>query len=363
MRSVIEEHPNGKGDYLMIEALRIDNFRCFGHVSVEGLKRINVIVGRNASGKTAFLEAVFLAAANHAEIPFRLRNWRLLGDADLSANRSLESLWRDLFHSFDLSKAVSIRLKGTPEYTQGLNIRYNALTEVVIPLSDQSKETDVVLPIEIEKVDGQGNITAIPMRLTEKGLQFQMRPASIKASFYPSSIRANPQEAARRFSALSKLNQESQVIETLQRVYPFIENLSVETSGGEFLIYASVTGLHEKIPVSLISDGVYRLMSILLGIADTDHGVVIVDEIENGLYYETLPEVWRLLLEFSEQYKAQLFVTTHSLEAIKNLLPALETHEGKFSLLRTEKTNGECVIRQFPGMSFKNAIEQRIEVR
>ena len=36
----------------------IENFRCFQKLTVKGLTRVNLFVGRNNSGKTAFLEAV-----------------------------------------------------------------------------------------------------------------------------------------------------------------------------------------------------------------------------------------------------------------------------------------------------------------
>jgi DNA replication and repair protein RecF len=45
----------------MIESLEVTNFRGFERLELHGLRRINVIVGENSSGKTAFLESVFLA--------------------------------------------------------------------------------------------------------------------------------------------------------------------------------------------------------------------------------------------------------------------------------------------------------------
>ena len=60
----------------MIQSIRIENFRCFKRVVVRDLRRINVLVGKNASGKTAFLEAVFLARAGAPQIALKLRHMR-----------------------------------------------------------------------------------------------------------------------------------------------------------------------------------------------------------------------------------------------------------------------------------------------
>ena len=44
----------------MIKTLRIQNFRCFQDLSVKDLSPITLFGGRNNSGKSAILEAVFL---------------------------------------------------------------------------------------------------------------------------------------------------------------------------------------------------------------------------------------------------------------------------------------------------------------
>ncbi len=43
----------------MLTKLQIENFRCFRQLTVDPLKRINLICGQNNSGKTALLEALF----------------------------------------------------------------------------------------------------------------------------------------------------------------------------------------------------------------------------------------------------------------------------------------------------------------
>jgi len=44
----------------MIKDIEISNFRCFEHTKIEGFERVNLIGGKNNSGKTALLEAIFL---------------------------------------------------------------------------------------------------------------------------------------------------------------------------------------------------------------------------------------------------------------------------------------------------------------
>jgi recombinational DNA repair ATPase RecF len=42
----------------MIKSFEMERFRAFEHLAISGLRSVNVIVGRSASGKTALLEGV-----------------------------------------------------------------------------------------------------------------------------------------------------------------------------------------------------------------------------------------------------------------------------------------------------------------
>jgi recombinational DNA repair ATPase RecF len=83
----------------MIESIGISNFRCFESIRLQDCRRINVVVGRNASGKTALLEALFLASGVSPELGLRIKGWREQAAVLVSAEQSVyEGLWRDLFH-------------------------------------------------------------------------------------------------------------------------------------------------------------------------------------------------------------------------------------------------------------------------
>ncbi|WP_041933389.1 AAA family ATPase [Gloeothece verrucosa] len=50
----------------MLEEIDIENFRCFEDTKISGFERVNLIGGKNNSGKTALLEALYLF---HAPLP------------------------------------------------------------------------------------------------------------------------------------------------------------------------------------------------------------------------------------------------------------------------------------------------------
>lgn len=368
MRSVVEVNPKHKGDYLMIENISLQNFRCFERAELHDLKRINILVGENASGKTALLEGLFLAAGGSPELALRLRTWRAMGDIEVKMERgAYESLWRDMFFAFDQARDIVISLTGSPESTRTIRIFFSAKSAITIPLGTQKGGTQhtTIFPIIFESTDFEGKKTRLEVEFQEDKMIIPsaLEEHAMRVAFFPSGVKANAAEAASRFSALSKKNKEAEVIERVQLLFKFIKGLSVETYGPSFSIYSSVTGVPEKMPVPLISEGVYKITGLLLAIANLRHGVMIVDEIENGFYYKIMPEIWRALHEFAVNYDTQLFVSTHSLECLTAAADFAEGKEEDFSLIRTVKENGSSTVKQVSGLGFRGAINGELEIR
>jgi AAA15 family ATPase/GTPase len=88
-----------------------------------------------------------------------------------------------------------------------------------------------------------------------------------------------------------------------------------------------------------------------------------MDEFENGLYYRNLEAIWKSIVEFSSVKNTQLFITTHSLECLRAMLPEISEAPEDFCLLRAERENGESHMKVFDGEHFEAALEENIEIR
>jgi hypothetical protein len=129
-----------KERHLMIEKVIIQNFRCFSSEEILGLTRVNLVVGRNASGKTTFLESVFISSAATApQVAFQMRGFRQLGAQLQLAPEpfALVGLWKDLFHWLDEKNIVSIELQGSSGDSRALRIFYSGVTEQTLPFGKQ----------------------------------------------------------------------------------------------------------------------------------------------------------------------------------------------------------------------------------
>ena len=118
-------------DYRMIDSVNIQNFRCFESVKLTDCPRVNIIVGRNASGKTALLEALFIASGSSPEVALRVKAWR--GEASISSPSGdvHEALWKDLFFNFDLSRKIHIDLRESSGAFRSLDIQYDVQTSTI----------------------------------------------------------------------------------------------------------------------------------------------------------------------------------------------------------------------------------------
>jgi len=355
-------------DYLMIESLSVKNFRCYESLEIHGLKRVNVIVGRNASGKTALLESIFLAAGGSPDIAFRFRLWRGMGQIVqvFSQRASFESLWKDLFFSLDQTKKISLHIAGSDDNTASLDISYSSQTVLAVPVDTSTGEPQLsVYPLDFEWKDHTGKVTKGRIRIGgARGLEMEGIIDAVPCSlFAPGWGIATPQEHAQRFSDLSKMNQEGPIVDAVREEFPMIKTLSVELSGGSGVIHASVDHLPGKVPVGVVSNGVMKFVYLLLAITAYRKGVVLVDEIEDGFYYDRLSDIWSRLLRFCTNAECQLFATTHSLECLKAMLPAVEKHQEEFSLIRTARANGNVGVSVFSGKALLSLIRQGFDPR
>jgi AAA15 family ATPase/GTPase len=351
----------------MIDHISISHFRCFASLEIKELRQINLLVGRNGSGKSAFMESLFLSSGSSApRIAFQLRALRKIG-GNLQVqgdNYSYKGLWEDLFYDFDERKKVSIKVIGNSGDSRSLTISYTDSSVQLIPYGkDPSRELIPFDQVTFTWKRGNGREIVVKPRFTDKGLQLEGETASHLPMIWFTPGVESGEESAKRYSELSKRNEHTLVVETLCKEFEFIEGLSIEYFSGVPMIFAAVRGKKKKMPIGLVSDGVSRFLALLLGIAYFKGGVVLIDQLEDGFYFERLPSIWTSLRDVAQQCRTQLFISTHSGECLRAIRPALKDHEDRFRLLRAERGEAECTISSIEGDLLEMALEQEFEVR
>ena len=102
----------------MIKEIRIQNFRALEDVTLKDLGRINLIGGKNGSGKTSVLEALWMfASPTYPDAAVRLAGFRQIFGLNSS------NVFLDIFSGFDDDKIIEFEAKvGSSSATRKLRI-------------------------------------------------------------------------------------------------------------------------------------------------------------------------------------------------------------------------------------------------
>jgi AAA15 family ATPase/GTPase len=350
----------------MIDDIAIENFKCFNHLEIKNLKRFNIIVGGNAGGKTALLEAIFLAAAGTPGIVFNLRRFRGLSELEVRDDRaSYEGLWRDLFHNISQDVRISIELTSKTQGTRSLSIAYKPSRAETLPFGERDLKTEEIRGVGFQWTSAEGQSWEIEPALTPKGITIANQDkADVVPTYMVTPVFQEPAtENARRFSELSKQRRADRLVNAIRDEFPFVEDISIEYESGKAMLHASLRGLDHKIPLIFVSDGVNKLCSMLIGLEFFAGGIVLLDEMENGFYHEAQRSISKVVFSLARSCDVQLFLTTHSLEYLRSLSPLVEADPEDFCLLRASRANGECLVEQFQGRHLVAALLEGFEVR
>ena len=330
----------------MLKEIEIQNFRCFEQIKISGFERVNLIGGKNNAGKTALLEALFL---NVAPDPTSLVILRELRREPLEVIKAMpDRAWDNLFFrtNKDIS-IVTIVIIGKNDNNNTYRVEIKSHTSLISINSLKNGEAPKF--IRRERVPS--------LRATSTGLRYVDDDSIITDSsstadeipIIPSFIRISGRELTEAYDNARLNEKDSEVLKAFQVIDPAIE--SVESfSIGEPTLYLRRKG-EKRLPLSLFGDAMNRIADIILKLVNSEHKILLIDEIENGIHYTSQRDFWRMLFRLAVELDTQIFATTHSLEMLQafadvGLEPNQECSSAYFEMAKKPKTNQIIGIRR-----------------
>ncbi len=292
----------------MLENIHIQNFRCFEDFKADGFERINLIGGKNNSGKSCLLEAIACLSSKFFETQIaQMRELNqgpeiLINKNASSQNLSISTFDGDLEHKFSVMLDNQCKWAGVNQRAK-LDINYiNQKTELpILNILQSFDELDAkLIKKKLIKI-----LNVVDSRIED------MRTFSTKNGLF------------------IKLN---------NSVYEPLSNFGDATKN----IIRYFTPIFEK---ELLTNN--QFLSILL-----------IDEIENGIHYTVLSDFWKSVFKLSKELNVQVFATTHSLEMITafNEVAKEECEGAYFEMMRNEQNNIKILKHN------SSALEEEIEV-
>lgn len=385
---------------LLLKSLEIRRFRAFQHLSIKQLGRVNLIVGKNNVGKSCLLEALQLYASRAHPTSI----WQILGahDEDTRSPRpsrgSLDynveealPIVKYLFHGRqDITgpvEPIAIGPINLPEEKLLLSIAF-----YTSKADEEGRRTFQALQPTLFEEYGRAFQPLQPTLFEENSIpRFFIQLGKNREMIYPLDLRPSTSSRLFRsdlkeinciFTAANGLNKrkvselwdkialtdlEKEVLTALRIIAPGLEDISIvgdPNSSRERFTIVKVADMSEPLPIRSLGDGMQRLLGIALALVNAKDGLLLIDEIENGLHYSIQTDLWQLIFQIARKLNVQVFATSHSWDCVTSFQQAAQDDElEEGMLIRLENKKGEVNATLFNEQKLAIATREQIEVR
>jgi len=290
----------------MIQNISIENFRCFDKTEIKGFSRINLITGKNNSGKTCLLEALYFAISENDKETIKIREIEF---KELDKNQKNPLLFNEKVNKISFS------------------IKFITDDNELKFVEKLYQFDDFWSWLPSENIINKRNLNLI----LDKDKQIPQRKSLVKL-IDDAKINGYYEQI---LDAIQCIDEEILDITTYAS-YP--NDLFIKKKGNSS--YLTLSSFGDAMQKILRYISVFPLNGELLFYNSL--GFLLIDEIENGIHYTAQKEVWQMLFKLCQHYNVQLFATTHSREMITAFEEVCEEFEGEgayFEMARHAKTN------------------------
>lgn len=323
---------------IYLENVQINSFRGIQQLEVLGLNHVNIIAGDNNSGKTSILEALMLLK-NPSEFSNILRVSRLRDIPPYYANSaSPYENFINLFPCGLLPLNISLLTWGRGGRSE-IQIEGDQV-KILLDARDRNKRFSSALKSrerqlsffddeDIESECFKGNLRFIcDAKEIKNFIEFypfsQMTGREISRTNFLNMVYLSPTDHIRGnvFNRIIRNDSYKDVcLRILQLFDTEITDLLIlknEITGRsvEYIKHKTLGSM----PISTYGDGIKKVLSLANGIAQAADGVLMIDEIETAIHTKYYEDILRFIVKACKQFQVQVFITTHSIEAIDSLL-------------------------------------------
>lgn len=343
-----------------IKNLSIKNYRGIHSLDMQELQRVNILLGNNNSSKSSVLEAIYiLMNANKPAIPIKLnidRDYTGYSKSDFAA----------FFHNLNTKTPIQLQAGLDNGEKLDLNISYKIVQVSEFQPGNIQSDTMPVnygLIYDYQENGNPSHTTSLIWDTEEEKLKIGETWDTTNRNAYFLAPRYNFNEFISHFNQIVTDKEKGYVLDALQAIEPRITDVTVVNN--HVMVDA---GLDKLIPINLMGDGTRKLFTIITAMYKAKDGIILIDEIDNGLYYKSMKSLWRAVLFMSKKFNIQVFVSTHSIDSL-NALNTLLEEESKstqedVSILTLRKYHGDDITAyRYPYEDFNYLLNREEEIR
>ena len=313
-----------------LSKFEIDRYRGIKNLKINKLNCINLIVGDNNCGKTSVLEAVQLlrTSGNLANV------YRISRQRDSISTANANSIFDNFLCMFPREKEENLSLSVSGICNEK-DISFSIEGKKSRVLLDKKELSHLSLTLtdlptgEIEADVFDGNLI-LKYGDNEKKSSVNVTqysgvtgtPTSDNDDFNIVYVAPFDHLRGDIISTIVKNESYKQIcIRALQLFDEDIEDLMIFKSdtGNRPVEYIRHKQLGDM-PLSSYGDGIKKVLSLANAIAQASDGILLIDEVETAIHKKYYDDILRFIVKACKSFNVQLFITTHSIEAIDGLL-------------------------------------------
>ncbi len=279
----------------LLEYIDIKDFKCFKNFHAEGFKRVNLIGGKNNVGKTAFLESFYI-------------------------NTHSTSI-KKLIHTFT---GIKFRRENLNALAGDFNITKKERIEILNHLDIKSN----IYYSKFNIIDENDGIKLYNFEFNKQHIKINVNDFSFEEEFtsnihFIDNFGFSNAELIECYSSIQKKDKEEYLNNILNKFDEKIESFKVIDDIPQCKLngYSKNEGYLE---ITEFGDGLRHLISIVTALFASENGYLFIDEIDNGIHYTQLNDIWDLIFQVSKYLNVQVFATTHSKEMIESYVRVAE---------------------------------------
>lgn len=345
-----------------IKSIEINGFRGIGSLRLDNLQMVNVLLGNNNCGKSSALEAIMmLMGASKPSLALEMnmnRDYNKISKEDI----------RLFFHNLSSGSFITVKSVSGDGKIRDLKISYFESETEKMPISDDGKiqTGEDTFGLKYEYQDGdKAYVSILTVNPNKKEILTDStekeKPRTNTVFVAP---RYNFNNFIRHFNQIVTDKEKENVIRVLHNVEPRITDVAVV--GDKVMIDI---GLDKLMPINVLGDGTRKMFTLITAMYSVRGGILIVDEVDNGLYYKTMITLWRALFKSARIMGVQLFISTHSLDSLRALDSVLsETDflemQSDVELFTLRRGEDDVVVGyRYDYEKFSYVLGQEVEIR
>lgn len=346
----------------MIKSIAIKNYRGIKDLEIGNFKKYNFFIGDNGSKKTTILESI--------SIGLSLLNFeKILGSARNRKMKIKKENVSSLFFNSDTNNTIKFILETTDNIKTETVISIdktlsmfqdfssseinNDFSNYLYTIKKRIKEDKLKTNIYVKE---NSQIIYKDSKMDKIPLSFQNFLEKYNISIEISDNLKNSSDTIFQIDRIIKNRKKEELLKYLQIIDKDIKEIYINDEE----IFVEKETLKEFIPISSIGDGMVLALDIITSlILIDDFRVILIDEIERGIYYKNYRKLSEIIIELCKNNpNIQLFITTHSKEFLEAFNEALvETEKDNFSLFSLKNKKEKLDFVHYTSEELKDTLE------